>query len=64
MTLALEGIRVVDLTWLGTGVIRATTLGDLGADVIEGYEAHPERRGAPYTMLYDDTRPGMRNCRT
>ena len=64
MSLVLEGIKVVDLTWLGPGVFCATTLGDLGADVIEVYEAHPERRGAPYTMLYDGTRPGMRNCRT
>lgn len=64
MTLALEGIRIVDLTWLGPGIFCSTTFGDLGADVIQVYEAHPERRGAPYTMLYDDTRPGMRNCRT
>jgi crotonobetainyl-CoA:carnitine CoA-transferase CaiB-like acyl-CoA transferase len=56
MTLALEGIRIVDLTWLGPGILCSTTLGDLGADVIEVYEAHPERRGAPYTMLYDSTR--------
>jgi len=39
-------------------------LGDLGADVIEVYEAHPERRGAPYTILFDPSRPGLRNCRT
>ena len=64
MALALEGIRILDLTWLGPGVFCSTTFGDLGADVIEVYEAHPERRGAPYTMLYDGTRPGMRNCRT
>lgn len=64
MPLVLEGIRIVDLTWLGPGVFCSTTFGDLGADVIEVYEAHPERRGAPYTMLYDGTRPGMRNCRT
>jgi crotonobetainyl-CoA:carnitine CoA-transferase CaiB-like acyl-CoA transferase len=32
--------------------------------VIQVYEAHPERRGAPYTMLFDGTRPGLRNCRT
>ena len=63
MTLALEGIRIVDLTWLGPGIFCSTTFGDLGADVIEVYEAHPEHRGAPYTMLYDGTRPGMRNCR-
>jgi crotonobetainyl-CoA:carnitine CoA-transferase CaiB-like acyl-CoA transferase len=64
MTLALEGIKIVDLTWLGPGIFCSTTFGDLGADVIQVYEAHPERRGAPYTMLFDGTRPGLRNCRT
>lgn len=64
MTLALEGIRIVDLTWLGPGILCSTTLGDLGSDVIEVYEARPERRGTPYTMLYDSIRPDMRNCRT
>ena len=64
MALALEGIRIVDLTWLGPGNFCSIMLGDLGADVIEVYEAHPERRGAPYTMLFDPSRPGLRNCRT
>jgi crotonobetainyl-CoA:carnitine CoA-transferase CaiB-like acyl-CoA transferase len=64
MTLALEGIRIVDITWLGPGIFCSTTFGDLGADVIQVYEAHPERRGAPYTMLFDGVRPGLRNCRT
>jgi len=64
MTLALEGIRIIDLTWLGPGNFCSITLGDLGADVIEVYEAHPERRGAPYTMLFHPSRPGLRNCRT
>ena len=45
MALALEGIRILDLAWLGPGPFCATMLGDLGADVIKVYEAHPERRG-------------------
>jgi len=62
MALVLEGIRIVDLTWLGPGNFCSFMLGDLGADMIEVYEAHPERRGAPYMMLFGG--PGLRNCRT
>jgi crotonobetainyl-CoA:carnitine CoA-transferase CaiB-like acyl-CoA transferase len=62
MALVLEGIRIVDLTWLGPGNFCSFMLGDLGADMIEVYEAHPERRGAPYMMLFNG--PGLRNCRT
>jgi crotonobetainyl-CoA:carnitine CoA-transferase CaiB-like acyl-CoA transferase len=62
MALVLEGIRIVDLTWLGPGNFCSFMLGDLGADMIEVYEAHPEQRGAPYLMLFNG--PGLRNCRT
>ena len=52
------------MAWLGPGPFCSFMLGDLGADVIHIYEAHPERRGGPVLMLFDSTRPGLRNCRT
>jgi crotonobetainyl-CoA:carnitine CoA-transferase CaiB-like acyl-CoA transferase len=64
MTLTLEGIRILDMAWLGPGPFCSFMLGDLGADVIHIYEAHPERRGGPVLMLFDPSRPGLRNCRT
>jgi len=64
MTLALDGIRILDMAWLGPGPFCSFMLGDLGADVIHIYEAHPERRGGPVLMLFDSARPGLRNCRT
>ena len=64
MSLALEGIRLLDMAWLGPGPFCANTLGDLGADVIKIYEAHPERRGGPVMFLFDPgMQPGFRNCR-
>ncbi len=65
MALALEGIRILDMAWLGPGPFCANMLGDLGADVIKIYEAHPERRGGPVMFLFDPAmQPGFRNCRT
>jgi len=65
MALALEGIRIIDMAWLGPGPFCANMLGDLGADVIKVYEAHPERRGGPVMFLFDPAmQPGFRNCRT
>ena len=52
------------MAWLGPGPFCATMLGDLGADVIKVYEAHPERRGGPIMFFFDATQPGFRNCRT
>ena len=64
MALALEGIRIIDMAWLGPGPFCANALGDLGADVIKVYEAHPERRGGPVMFLFDPSmQPGFRNCR-
>jgi len=65
MAAPLEGIRVLDMAWQGPGTFCATMLGDLGADVIKVYEAHPERRGGPVVMTYPDSPifPGWRNCR-
>lgn len=64
MPLALEGIKILDMAWLGPGPFCSFMLGDLGADIIHIYEAHPERRGGPVLMLFDPSRPGLRNCRT
>ncbi|MCK4697763.1 MAG: CoA transferase [Dehalococcoidia bacterium] len=53
------------MAWLGPGPFCATMLGDLGAEVIKVYEAHPERRGGPVMFLFDPAiQPGFRNCRT
>ena len=64
MPLALDGIKILDMAWLGPGPFCSFMLGDLGADIIHIYEAHPERRGGPVLMLFDPSRPGLRNCRT
>lgn len=65
MAVALEGLRILDMAWLGPGPFCATMLGDLGAEVIKIYEAHPERRGGPVMFLFDPAvQPGFRNCRT
>lgn len=65
MPLALEGIRVLDMAWLGPGNFCATVLGDLGAEVIKVYEAQPERRGGPVLFLFGSSPnfPGWRNLK-
>ena len=42
---ALDGIRVLDMAWIGPGPFCATLLGDLGAEVIKVFEPNPERKG-------------------
>jgi len=66
MAAPLEGIRVLDMAWLGPGPFCANLLGDLGAEVIKVYEARPERRGGPVLFLFPDSPnfPGWRNCKT
>jgi len=66
MAAALDGIRVIDMAWQGPGTFCSTILGDLGAEVIKVYEAHPERRGGPLVFMYPDSPifPGWRNCKT
>ena len=39
--LALQGIRVLDMAWVGPGPFCATILGDLGADIIKIHEPDP-----------------------
>ena len=66
MAAALDGIRIIDMAWQGPGTFCSTILGDLGAEVIKVYEAHPERRGGPLVFMYPDSPifPGWRNCKT
>jgi crotonobetainyl-CoA:carnitine CoA-transferase CaiB-like acyl-CoA transferase len=65
MPAALEGIRVLDMAWMGPGPFCATILGDLGAEVIKIHDAHPQRRGGPAAFVFLDlpTFPGWRNCK-
>lgn len=65
MVAPLEEIRILDMAWQGPGSFCATMLGDLGAEVIKVYEAHPERRGGPLLLMYPDAPifPGWRNCK-
>ena len=66
MAAALDGIRIIDMAWQGPGTFCSTILGDLGAEVLKVYEAHPERRGGPLVFMYPDSPifPGWRNCKT
>lgn len=65
MRLALEGIRVLDMAWIGPGPFCATILGDLGAEIIKIHEPQPERRGGLLKWAFPDTpeSPGLRNCK-
>lgn len=63
---ALQGIRVLDMAWIGPGPFCSTLLGDLGADIIKIFEPNPEQRGALAKYAFPDIPgfPGVRNCRT
>jgi crotonobetainyl-CoA:carnitine CoA-transferase CaiB-like acyl-CoA transferase len=62
---ALQGIKILDMAWVGPGPFCATLLGDLGADIIKIHEPDPERRGGliKYALSNDPAFPGIRNCR-
>jgi crotonobetainyl-CoA:carnitine CoA-transferase CaiB-like acyl-CoA transferase len=62
---ALDDIRVLDLTWLGPGPFCSTLLGDLGADIIKIHEPDVERRGGLIKHMLPNSPgyPGLRNCR-
>ena len=65
-TAALQGIRILDMAWIGPGPFCATLLGDLGAEIIKIHEPDPERRGSltKYAFPASPDFPGMRNCKT
>ena len=67
MSLALNGIRILDMAWFGPGPFCATLLGDLGADIIKIHEPYPERRGSLIKFAFPADSPdfpGQRNCKT
>ncbi len=63
---ALQGIRVLDLAWVGPGPFCATILGDLGAEIIKIHEPDPRARGslAMYALPDSPEFPGIRNCKS
>ncbi|MFC1993660.1 CaiB/BaiF CoA transferase family protein [Chloroflexota bacterium] len=64
MAAALEGIRILVMAWLGPGPFCATLLGDLGAEVINIYEAHAKPGSATYLLFPNSPGfPGYRNCK-
>ncbi len=65
-TAALQGIRLLDMAWIGPGPFCTTLLGDLGAEIIKIHEPDIERRGGPasYAFPASPDFPGMRNCKT
>ncbi len=62
----MQGIKVLDMTWVGPGPFCTTLLGDLGAEVIKIHEPHPERRGGLILQVFPNSPdfPGFRNCKT
>ena len=62
-TLALDGIRIMNMCWIGPGAFCTEMLSDLGADVIRISDIRPESLSALPMMVFEEW-PGLRNCRT
>jgi len=61
--LALDGIRIMNMCWIGPGAFCTEMLSDLGADVIRISDIRPESLSALPMMVFEEW-PGLRNCRT
>jgi crotonobetainyl-CoA:carnitine CoA-transferase CaiB-like acyl-CoA transferase len=63
MALALDGIKIMNMCWIGPGAFCTEMLSDLGADVIRISDVDPGKHSALPMMVFD-AYPGLRNCRT
>jgi len=61
--LALDGIKIMNMCWIGPGAFCTEMLSDLGADVIRISDVNQGDHGALAMMVFDQW-PGLRNCRT
>ena len=64
MALALDGIRIMNMCWIGPGAFCTEMLSDLGADVIRISDIRAESLSALPLMVFEEEWPGLRNCRT
>lgn len=62
MGLALEGVKIMNMCWIGPGAFCTEMLSDLGADVIKISDVNQEEHGALAMMVFQEW-PGLRNCR-
>lgn len=63
MALALAGIKIMNMCWIGPGAFCTEMLSDLGADVIRISDVDPGKHSALPMMVFE-AYPGLRNCRT
>jgi crotonobetainyl-CoA:carnitine CoA-transferase CaiB-like acyl-CoA transferase len=61
--LALDGIKILNMCWIGPGAFCTEMLSDLGADVIRISDVNQGEHGGLAMMVFDQW-PGLRNCRT
>ena len=61
--LAHDGIKIMNMCWIGPGAFCTEMLSDLGADVIRISDVNQGDHGALAMMVFDQW-PGLRNCRT
>jgi crotonobetainyl-CoA:carnitine CoA-transferase CaiB-like acyl-CoA transferase len=63
MALALDGVKIMNMCWIGPGAFCTEMLSDLGADVIRISDIDPGKHSALPMMVFE-AYPGLRNCRT